>query len=124
MIQLQKIEETDRDILWNLLQKYLYEMTNFYDDPMDEHGNLPYGHFDDYFTDPARVAYFIYSGSDLAGFALLNPYSNLGQEPDFTMAEFTVFPPYRRKHLALDAAPYNPEVHQLEDDETVLVFEV
>ena len=25
-------------------QKYLYEMTNFYDDPMDDSGNYHYGH--------------------------------------------------------------------------------
>ncbi len=32
----------------NFNQKYLYEMTNFYDDPMDENGNYHYGHLDDY----------------------------------------------------------------------------
>ena len=69
------------------------------------------------------------------------------------MAEFTVFPAFRKKHLAFDAvnlilrmhpgkweikyskknpaaeslwnnvaAPYHPQVFQLEDDETVLAF--
>ena len=35
---------------------------------------------------------------------MLNPYSNIDQNPDFTMAEFTIFPQYRRRHVALDAA--------------------
>ena len=104
MIRLQSVLPQDRDLLWNINQKYLYEMTNFYDDPMDENGNYHYGHFEDYFTDPKRTAYFIYVDGQLAGFAMLNPYSNLSQSPDHTMAEFTVFPAYRRRHIALDAA--------------------
>ena len=39
MITLQTVQEKDREFLWNINQKYLYEMTNFYDDPMDEQGN-------------------------------------------------------------------------------------
>ncbi|MBQ4451775.1 MAG: GNAT family N-acetyltransferase, partial [Clostridia bacterium] len=97
MIRLQSVLPQDRDLLWNINQKYLYEMTNFYDDPMDENGNYHYGHFEDYFTDPKRTAYFIYVDGQLAGFAMLNPYSNLSQSPDHTMAEFTVFPAYRRR---------------------------
>ena len=155
MISLQTVKEKDRDLLWNINQKYLYEMTNFYDDPMDENGNYHYGHFDEYFTDSRRTAYFIYNDDALIGFAFLCPYSNIGQEPDYTMAEFTIFPVCRRKHYALDAArmileehpgkweikyneknpagkrlwntvaaPYAPEVHHLNEEETVLVFEV
>ena len=149
MIRLQKVEAKDRDLLWNINQKYLYEMTNFYDDPMDENGNYHY------FADPKRVAYFIYSDDKLAGFAMLNPYSNIEQKPDFTMAEFTIFPACRRKHLALETAkmilkdhpgkweikynekntgakklwttltaPFSPKIHHLNDEETVLAFEI
>ena len=35
MLRLQNVQKKDRDLLWNINQKYLYEMTNFYDDPMD-----------------------------------------------------------------------------------------
>ena len=54
MIRLQMVQPKDRNLLWNINQKYLYEMTKFYDDPMDEEGNYHYGHFDEYFTDPKR----------------------------------------------------------------------
>jgi len=155
MLRLQVVKAEDRDLLWNINQKYLYEMTGFYDDPMDEKGNYHYGHFDDYFSDPKRVAYFIYNDDVLVGFAMLCPYSNIGQNPDYTMAEFTIFPSFRRKHFALDvvkmillkhpgrweikyneknygakklwnavAEPYKPEIHHLNEDETVLSFEV
>ncbi|MBQ3291810.1 MAG: GNAT family N-acetyltransferase [Mogibacterium sp.] len=104
MIRLHTVQEQDRELLWNINQKYLYEMTNFYDDPMDENGNYHYGNFDDYFIDPARVAYLIYNDETLIGFAMLCPYSNIGWDPDYTMAEFTVFPSYRRSHFAIHAA--------------------
>ena len=104
MVTLRRVRKEDRELLWNLNQKYLYEMTNFYDDPMDEMGNFHYGHFEEYFTDPRRVAYFLCQGEALIGFAMLNPYSNIGGTPDHTMAEFTIFPAYRRKHYALESA--------------------
>lgn len=112
MLRLQAVQEKDRDLLWNINQKYLYEMTNFYDDPMDENGNYCYGHFDDYFTDPKRKAYFIYNEDTIIGFAMLCPYSNIDQDPDYTMAEFTIFPSFRRKHLALDAAKMILDKHR------------
>ena len=153
MLILQIVQTKDRELLWNINQKYLYEMTRFYDDPMDEKGNYHYGHFDDYFSDPKRVAYFIYNDDVLVGFAMLCPYSNIGQDPDYTMAEFTIFPSFRRKHFAFEAAkmilakhpgrweikynekndgakklwnavaePYKPEIHHLNEEETVLSF--
>lgn len=104
MIRLQVVRKEDRNLLWNINQKYLYEMTMYYPDPMDENGNYHYGHFDEYFTDLKREAFFICDGSTIVGFAMLCPYSNIGGNPDYTMAEFTIFPTYRRKHFALEAA--------------------
>jgi hypothetical protein len=104
MIRLQIVAPDQRQLLFNLNQKYLYEMTNFYDDPLDEWGNLHYGHFDEYFTDPARTALLIYDDDALSGFAMLNPYSYFGGKTDHVMAEFTIFPMYRRRHLATRAA--------------------
>ncbi len=104
MIRLVTVQAEDRNLLWNINQKYLYEMTNFYSDEMDEWGNYHYGHFDEYFTDPRRTAYFIFSDETLIGFAMLCPYSNIDGTPDYTMAEFTIFPAFRRNRFALEAA--------------------
>ena len=104
MIHLEKVAPAQRELLWNLNQKYLYEMTNFYDDPLDEAGVLHYGHFDDYFADPAREALLLCDDGALVGFAMLHPYSNFGGTVDRVLAEFTIFPMYRRRHLATQAA--------------------
>jgi len=104
MIELRKVKPEERDLLWNIHQKYLYEMTNYYDDEMDEVGNYHYGYFDAYFTEPERTAILIYKDAQLVGFALINPYSYLGAHPDYVLAEFTVFPMFRKKHIGKGAA--------------------
>ena len=103
-MELVTVRPEDRELLWNINQKYLYEMTNFYDDELDGEGNLHYGYFEEYFADPERKAFFLYEGKTLVGFAMIHPYSNIGGKPDYVLAEFTVFPMYRRKHLAAAAA--------------------
>ena len=104
-MELAAVRPEDRELLWNINQKYLYEMTNYYDDELDAQGNLHYGYFDAYFTDPRRKAFFLYDEDKaLVGFAMIHPYSYLGKTPDHVLAEFTIFPMYRRKHLAKAAA--------------------
>ena len=103
-MELIKVTPDKRELLWNINQKYLYEMTNYYDDVLDAQGNLRYGYFEEYFIDPKREAFFLYEEQALVGFAMIHPYSNMDEEPDHVLAEFTIFPMYRRKHLAGKAA--------------------
>lgn len=103
-IKLIAVRPEDRELFWNINQKYLYEMTYYYDDEMDETGNLHYGFFDAYFTDPQRKAFFIKEEQTLIGFAMINPYSYMDEHPDHVLAEFTIFPIYRRRHYASEAA--------------------
>ena len=97
------VRAEDRQLLWNINQKYLYEMTQYYPDPLDAQGVLHYGHFDEYFTDPKRKAFFLYDGEVMVGFFMIHPYSVIGHTPEYTMAEFTIFPMYRKKHFATKA---------------------
>ena len=123
MIELVEVKSEHREFLWNVLQKYLYEMTNYYDD------KLP------------------------VGFAMLNPYSYINEQPDHVLGEFTIFPMYRKKHIGKYAAElilktfrgqweikyneknvgakalwtkitgsYHPVKHRYSKDETVLSF--
>ncbi len=103
-MELVGVRPEDRELMWNINQKYLYEMTNYYDDEMDAQGVLHYGYFDAYFTDPKRKAFLLYEDKTLVGFAMIHPYSNMREKPDHVLAEFTIFPMYRRKHLAIKAA--------------------
>ncbi len=78
MIELQTVQAKDRDLLWNINQKYLYEMTLYYDDPMDENGNYHYGHFDDYFLDPNPAL----QSCSLPSLTVLSVYQPHGLRPD------------------------------------------
>ena len=104
MIKLTPVTVEEKELFWNINQKYLYEMTSFYPDEMDRQGNYHYGYFEKYFTDPKRKAFFIHNNDSLIGFAMVNPYSVIDHTPNYTMAEFTIFPSYRRKGYAFEAA--------------------
>lgn len=104
MIRLENVSPEKRELLWNIHQKYLYELTNYYNDEMDGNGNYPYAYFDAYFTEPDRSALLIYDDLTLIGFARLNQRSYVNERPDHVLAEFTIFPAYRRKRLGEEAA--------------------
>ena len=154
MIKLTPVTAEEKELFWNINQKYLYEMTSFYPDKMDSLGNYHYGYFEKYFTDPKRKAFFICNDDVLVGFAMVNPYSVIDHTPAYTMAEFTIFPSYRRNGYAFEAknlilstfkgkweikyneknvagknlwnavaAPYNPSIFHLNENETVLEFD-
>lgn len=78
-------------------------MTKYYPDKMDEQGTYHYEYFDAYFTEAERKAFFIYDDEIIVGFVMLNPYSAIEHHPDYTIAEFTIFPSYRRNHCAINA---------------------
>ena len=103
MLTLKQIKLPDKDRFWNIFQKYLYELTCYYDMDMDASGNYPYPYFDRYFAEPERTAMFIYDGEVLVGFAMLNDHSCLGNRIDHAIAEFTIFPQYRERRLGIKA---------------------
>lgn len=103
MIKLEVIGKDKEHILYNLMQKYLYEMNRYYDEQMDANGNFEYKYLPYYFTESDRKAYFIYNNSDLIGFALVNTHSFTGEMVDNCIAEFTVFPSFRNQGYGVDA---------------------
>ena len=39
MIELQEVKLVEKELLYNVFQKYKYEMTKYYEDEMDNKGN-------------------------------------------------------------------------------------
>ena len=103
MIKAQEVAKSQEQLLYNLLQKYLYEMTAYYDDPMDENGNFSYPYFPYYFTEADRQAFFLYDDETMIGFALINAHSFTGEAVDNGIAEFTIFPAYRHRGKGMEA---------------------
>lgn len=103
MVHLQVVQEKDKQLLYQLLQKHLYEMSAYYGDDFDNEGKYPYRYFDAYFTDSTRQAFFLIINEQIVGFALLNQYSELGETIDYAIAEFSILPKYRKQHIAKQA---------------------
>ena len=93
-----------RPVVANLIQLYLYDMTESMPFPVGDDGRFAYDFLDRFW----RFPYVIYSGPDLAGFALVIDQCPLtGRQPCWFMAEFFVLKAYRRRgagQAALDAA--------------------
>lgn len=84
---------SDKPIIGNLIQLYLYDMTADLPFPVGRDGRFEYDFFDRFWQHP----YLIFSGSELAGFAFVVNGSPISNAPDrFFMAEFFVLKAYRR----------------------------
>lgn len=117
-ISIINVSDDKKDLLWNCLQKYLYEMTAYYNDAMNSDGNYSYKYFDAYFkNEPGREAFFFLNGSEVIGFAMINTHSFDERKVDHCLAEFTIFPVYRGNGTAKAALQlllnYRPGYWQL-----------
>lgn len=99
-IEIVKVLEKDKDVLWKLLQFALYDGSFYIDNKINEKGIFEYKWFDNYFIDKDRFAYFIKQNNNILGFVMIN--SNLKVKHDCpaqTIAEFLILPQYRKKHI-------------------------
>ncbi|WP_332701287.1 GNAT family N-acetyltransferase [Devosia sp.] len=83
-----------KPVVANLVQLYLYDMTESMPFPVGADGRFEYGFLDRFWCFP----YLIYAGDEIAGFALVIDECPLtGRQPCFFMAEFFILKPYRRR---------------------------
>jgi predicted acetyltransferase len=85
--------EDQKPIIANLIQLYLYDMTESMPFPVGADGRFEYDFLDRFW----RFPYLIYAGDEIAGFALVIGECPLtGRKPCWFMAEFFVLKAYRR----------------------------
>lgn len=103
-ITLRTAEPSDKPVIANLIQLYLYDMTEFMPFPVSGDGRYQYDFLDRFW----RYPYFIMVSEEIAGFALVVDQCPLtGRQPCWFMAEFFVLRAYRGKgtgKAALDLA--------------------
>jgi predicted acetyltransferase len=108
-VTLRSAAATDRPVIANLIQLYLYDMTEFMPFPVGPDGRFAYDYLDRFWRHP----YLIMDGDEIAGFALVVDECPLtGRAPCWFMAEFFVLKAYRKRgvgkaalNLALTAHP-------------------
>lgn len=97
--------ETDRSILENLLHLYVHDFSEILGMTPSEEGRFEYPALPLYWKEPGRTAYFIRSGSSLAGFALVSRGSRISGDPDvLDIAEFFVVRGVRRRGVGRASA--------------------
>jgi len=106
MIRITEAGTENRSLLWELLQEYLREMSQYYELELDEKGDYRYRYFDAYFAERERKPLLIYEDRQLVGFVLLNAHSYIGAEPDHVLAEFGILPEFRQRHIGTRAAEH------------------
>jgi len=97
------VKEDEKEILRNLLEKYLYEFSQFELEDVNPLGLYGYSYLDCYWTEDGRWAFFLKADGKLAGFAMVNNYPEAGKT-DYCMSEFFVMHKYRRCGLGKWAA--------------------
>lgn len=93
-----------KPVIANLVQLYLYDMTETMPFPVGADGRFEYGFLERFW----RFPYLIHAGDEIAGFALVIDECPLtGRKPCWFMAEFFILKAYRRRgagQAALEAA--------------------
>lgn len=104
-IILKKVEETQKEILYRLLQYSLFEESLNDQNDMNEDALFEYPWFENYFTEKDREACFIKEqGSErLLGFVMINTYMQKSSS-GHSIAEFMILPKFRRKKIGKKAA--------------------
>ena len=95
----------ERDIIFNLLQYYLHNFSEFEDDSTDEQGMYDYPYLDFYWSESARLPFLIRLNDNIAGFALVRTDMDpRNGEAFMDMAEFFVLRVYRKQGVGNFAA--------------------
>lgn len=71
MVELIKVTEDEKPVLNNLMEKYLYEFSQWELTDIGENGSYGYEYLDCYFTEKNRFPYLIKSDGKLTGFVLV-----------------------------------------------------
>jgi predicted acetyltransferase len=93
-VSIVKAGREDKPVVANLVQLYLYDMTNDLPFPIGRDGRFEYDFLDRFWQHP----YLVFEGEELAGFALVINGSPVTNTPHcWFMAEFFVLKAYRNR---------------------------
>ncbi|NKB70125.1 MAG: GNAT family N-acetyltransferase [Candidatus Latescibacteria bacterium] len=103
-VEVKAMPPEQRPLLHNLMQKYLYDFSEYDRDDVDEEGLYFYKYTDLYWVEPERYPFLIRAAGKIAGFALVRRSSGFDEAPFHSMAEFFVMRKYRGQGVGRAAA--------------------
>jgi predicted acetyltransferase len=103
-LEIQRVDLKQRELLRNLLNMYLHEMTAFDQIEVGEDGNMEYPHFSCYWVEPERHPYLIRVKDKIAGFVLVRDIESFREGSVHTVSEFFVMNMYRQLGIGEEIA--------------------
>lgn len=127
MVILVKVKQREEEVLHNLIQFYIYEFTRFNKQiQLEMDGKYKPFNLEKYWNEKEYHAFFVKSGEELAGFALVE--EGQGDAPS-VIEEFLILRKFHGKGLGKIAAqqlfsmfPGKWEVHQIENNYPAQAF--
>ena len=108
MVTIKPATPDQKPLIANLIQLYLYDMTETMPFPVGADGRFDYDFLDRFW----RFPYLVYAGEEIAGFALVIDECPLtGRTPCWFMAEFFILKAYRRHGFGSQAVADIVERH-------------
>jgi predicted acetyltransferase len=95
-ISIVPVSKDEKEILRNLLEKYLYEFSQYENTDVNNFGLYGYDYLDNYWTEENRFAYLIKADNKCAGFVMFNDYREIKIETNYSLAEFFILYKYRK----------------------------
>jgi predicted acetyltransferase len=95
VVNVSLVSENDKLVLRNLLDLYLYDLSEFKGTDVNGHGYFEYRRLDQYWYDDSCHPFFITADGHIAGFVLVHRYGLLGENRN-VVSEFFVMRKYRK----------------------------
>ncbi|MGH2450179.1 MAG: GNAT family N-acetyltransferase [Candidatus Limnocylindria bacterium] len=89
---------SEKPVIRRLLELYQYDLSRIDGRELDHRARYGYHYLEHYWRERGRFPYLIQVDGHWAGMALVNKHSPIGGA-DWSMAEFFVLPPYRRRRI-------------------------
>jgi len=119
---------SDKSLIQNLMQLYLYDFSEFNGYDLNEHGLYNNTYVDHYWVEKERKPFIIRVEDRLAGFVLINNITYIVDD-GFAIADFFVMRKYRRRGVGravarriFDMFGPNWEIRQTKDNHVAQAF--
>ena len=101
----------DKSVLRQLVELYQYDMSDFWPQDLNEHGEFGFVGVERYLRNPKLRAYFFLVDGKYAGFGMVDPDVSL-PENEYWMGQFFVMKRYRRIGVGKQGARHIFEQHR------------
>ncbi|MEM8673915.1 MAG: GNAT family N-acetyltransferase [Cyanobacteria bacterium P01_G01_bin.67] len=104
-IEITSASVTDKPVIKQMMELYLYDLSEFTKADINQHGYFDYSHLDYYWVESNRYPFLVRVNDKLAGFVLVHQNTYL-QDNRYHLAEFFILRKYRQQGIGRQVAFY------------------